>query len=273
MRPRLLMRGMAIRRLALWAGVLLVALAIAGVLFLDAAAARIAASAASKALGTEVRVRSVHVGLFDGVSTVGGIDVREPPGFPDGSMLTIGGVRVSVGLRGLFADSIEVDAIEIDGVHLQLTETGGHLNITTVTSTLAAGDIADAKASSAPSRSVVVRHLSMRDIRVTASSTMTTLAGRAVDVTIPDILIDDIGTKTTATQLASALSTDIIARLTTAVLAARINGLSSEVLSQLGSAAQTLGTAARSFIQDATPVLEDVGKKIGDALDGIFNPK
>ena len=261
-------------RLALWGGTLVVALAITAILFLDAAAARLASAAASRALGTEVRIAAVHIGLFSGVSTVSGVDVREPTGFPDGSLLTVATTRIDVGLRDLLRDVITVNSVDISGVHLAITESGGRVNLQVIADSLAAApaeSAASKEASASPE--VIIRRLALRDIRVTASGTAATLAGGTIDVRIPDIEVSDLGTRSTATEVATAVSLDIMRRLTLAVVEARINGLSGTVVAQLGSAAESFSAAAQSLFQQASDALRGAGQRVGDVLGDLFKGK
>lgn len=263
-----------IRRLVIGAVAMLIALAVTAVLFLDAAAARIVASAATRVLGAETTVASSHLGLFEGRSTLHGLDIRQPSGFPEGSMISVREASVTAGLSGLLGDSIEIEEITISGVVVHIDEASGKVNLEVVANHVSKGDTKPQPTPAGPSRSVVVHRLTIHDITVIVSGRAAEIAGKTVTVTIPDIIVTELGTRSTVSDIAERISRQLLDRLTVAIVEARIEGLASGVGSTLQVTATTLQNAGAGILTGAgdglNGALEKAGQGIGDAMKGIL---
>lgn len=265
-----------LRKIVVALAVLIVAVVIAAVFFLDAAAARILATAATSVLGTDTTVRSLHLGLVDGRSVADGLRIEQPAGFPKGEMISVGHVAITAGLRELLSNDVVVEAIELKGVTVNLVEAGGKLNLQVVADRVASGDGAPAPskapaAAAQPSqRTVVVRKLTVSEIQVTASGTTGISDGATVSVTIPDIEVSDLGTNTTVGDLSEQLAQQIFEKLLVAIVQARIEGLPTEISAGLQSAASNLQGAAQGVIDAATSGVGQALEGVGGALKGLL---
>ena len=263
-----------LRKIALGGGALLLACVLATILFLDASAARLVSMAATSALGVTTTVRSAHIGLFDGRSSISGLAIEQPAGFPKGSMIELREGTITVGLRGLMGQSIVIDELTLTGVTVHLDEAGGKLNLEVLAANLS-GD--DAKAANDPgarpsaAREVTVRRLRIREVRVIVSGTASSLAGKPIDVTIPDIDVVDLGTKTALSQIADAVSTELVSRLTVAILKARIEGLPDTIASGLNNAAGSLTDALSGLATQAGEGLKKAAEGVGSAVKGLLD--
>lgn len=258
---------------------LAIACAIATVFLLDAAASRIVSTAATSLLGTTTTVRSLHLGLFDGRSVLDGLRIEEPAGFPAGEMITVGQATVSAGLKELLSDDIVIESIEIKDVTVNLVEVNGKLNLQVVAQNIAGDDDpAHNPANSPPvatqsdSRSVLVRKLIVSNITVTAAGTTGIADGTKLSVTIPDISVEDLGTKTTVADISQQIGEQLVERLLVAIVQAKIEGLPAQISSGLENAASTLQSAAQSILDTTTKGVGDAINSVGDALKGLLGP-
>ncbi len=112
--------------------------------------------------------------------------------------------------------------------------------------------------------------LAIREIRVIVGGTVEKLAGKPVDVTIPDIVVRDLGTKTSGIDIAAEVSTQLISHLTIAIVQARIEGLPDTILSGLNEAAGNLHGALSDFADTAKEGLKKAAEGIGDAVKDLF---
>lgn len=258
---------------------LAIACAIATVFLLDAAASRIVSTAATSLLGTTTTIRSLHLGIFDGRSVLDGLRIEEPAEFPAGEMITVGQATVSAGLKELLSDDIVIESIEIKDVTVNLVEVNGKLNLQVVAQNIAGDDDPAHNPGSSPaaptrsdSRSVLVRKLVVSNITVTAAGTTGIADGKKISVTIPDISVEDLGTKTTVADISAQLGNQLVERLLVAIVQAKIEGLPSQITSGLNNAASTLQSAAQSILDTTTKEVGDAINSVGDAFKGLLGP-
>ncbi|MSR69613.1 MAG: hypothetical protein EXS17_04630 [Phycisphaerales bacterium] len=244
-----------VRKVVIAGSVLVAACVVATALFLDAAAARILTSAASHVLGTPTTVRSARLGIFDRKSSVTGLQIAQPTGFGEGPMISVASASITVGLIELCGDDIVIEAIEIDGVDVNLVEVNGQVNVQVVANTVAHCDDAPPPPPTPPSTakgasgSVTIRSLRVTNIRVSARGNAALADGQSMNVTIPDIVANDLGTKTPASEIAAKVTTELMDRLLVAIVQAKIEGLPNEVLSGLQSASSTLSDVTQSILR------------------------
>lgn len=266
-------RRSTLRRIVLGVVVLVMACVVTAMVFLDAIAARLVASEATATLGTTTSVRSVHLGLVSGTSTLHGLRVDQPEGFTGDPMLQVERIEVQAGLQELLSSTVVVDLVAIHGVAVDLSEVNGRINLQVVADSVlhaqSASPPATAASAAAPaqaSASVTVRELRITGIRVKARLENSLAAGKILEATIPDIEVKDIGTQTTADEVAARISAKLMDRLIGAIAAAQIEGLPASFSSGLSNAGQVLGDA----LQNGGESIGDGLKKVGEAFEGIF---
>ncbi len=267
-----------IRKVVLAVSVLIAACVVATIFFLDAAAARILTTAGSHVLGTTTTVRSVHLGIFETTSSLNELQIAQPTGFGDGAMIAVQRASITVGLSELLSHDILIDEILIDGVEVHLVEAGGKVNLQVVANTVAGTDDAATSATSttpatsAPpsSGAVTIRSLKVTNIRVNASGNSALADGQTVQVTIPDIIVTDLGSKTPMSEVATRVTTELMDRLLIAIVEAKIQGLPSQMLSGLTSASSTLSDVTSSILRESGDAIQKGLKGAGDAIKGLF---
>ena len=247
---------------------LTVACILTTVFFLDAIASRFISTAGTRVLGVTTTVQSTHLGLLEGKSSVSGLKIAEPKGFGDGSMIIVESASVTAGFSKLLGNDIIIEELDIDGVTVNLVEVNGQINLQVVATNLTTTD-AKEEVTPAPSAkgdksagTVTIRQLRVTNIKVFATGDTILVGSKPVAVTIPDILISDIGTNTPVSEVAAQISTTLMNHLLVAIVEAKITGLPQSVLSGLSSASSSLGSATSSFFNSA-----------GDAIKSIFGGK
>jgi len=264
-----------VRKVVIGVAVLLMACLLAVVFFFDAIAARVVSTAGTRVLGVSTTLRSAHLGLLDGKSSLSGLKVAQPTGFGDGSMIEVNSASVTAGLTELLSSDIVIDLVEIDGVTVDLVEIDGKVNLQVVANTVA-GDDQAAPAKPDPSAkpasgSVTIRQLKVTNIKVIATTDRSMIGGKPIEITLPDIIVADLGTKTTASEVAAQITTQLMDRLLLAIVEAKIQGLPSSMLSGLQSASSTLAGSATSFLKTTGTAIEQGLEKTGDAIKSLFN--
>ena len=265
-----------IRKIVIGILALAVACILTTVFFFDAIASRIISTAGTRVLGVTTTVRSTHLGLLEGKSSISGLKLAEPNGFGDGSMISVETASVTAGLSKLLGDDIVIDELAIDGVTVNLVEVKGQVNLQVVATNLTSTDTKE-EATPAPTTkdkksagTVTIRQLKVTNIKVFATGDTVLVGSKPVAVTIPDILISDIGTKTPVSEVAAQISTQLMNHLLVAIVEAKIVGLPQSMMSGLSSASSSLGNATASFLKGSGTAIQNTINGAGDAIKSIF---
>ena len=265
-----------IRKIVIGILALTVACILTTVFFFDAIASRVISRAGTRVLGVTTTVRSTHLGLLDGKSSVSGLKISEPNGFGDGSMISVETASVTAGLSKLLGSDIVIDELSIDGVTVNLVEVNGQVNLQVVATNLTSTDTKE-EATPAPATkgdksagTVTIRQLKVTIIKVFATGDSVLIGSKPVAVTIPDILIKDIGTKTPVSEVAAQISTQLMNHLLVAIVEAKIVGLPQSMMSGLSSASSSLGNATASFLKGSGTAIQNTINGAGDAIKSIF---
>jgi len=260
-----------LKKVVIGLAVLLVAAAVMAVLFVDAVAARLVSTAGTRVLGVATSVRGVHLGLLSGSTSVDGLVVAQPAGFTGDAMLSVDRVEVRAGLRELISNDIVIDQVAISGVAVDISEVNGRINLQVVADNISSAGAADAPSKSAPAEpsksTVTVRELRITGIRVKARLENALASGKAIDATIPDIVVQDIGTKTSVDEVASRISAKLMDQLIVAIAKAQIEGLPASFSNGLQSAASQLG----GVLEKSGNAIGDGLQKVGDTFKSIFD--
>ena len=265
-----------IRKIVIGILALAVACILTTVFFFDAIASRVISRAGTRVLGVTTTVRSTHLGLLDGKSSVSGLKISEPNGFGDGSMISVETASVTAGLSKLLGSDIVIDELSIDGVTVNLVEVKGQVNLQVVATNLTSTDTkeeatpAPATKDDKPAGTVTIRQLKVTNIKVFATGDTVLVGSKPVAVTIPDILISDIGTKTPVSEVAAQISTQLMNHLLVAIVEAKIVGLPQSMMSGLSSASSSLGNATASFLKGSGTAIQNTINGAGDAIKSIF---
>ena len=265
-----------IRKIVIGILALAVACILTTVFFFDAIASRVISTAGTRVLGVTTTVRSTHLGLLDGKSSVSGLKISEPNGFGDGSMISVETASVTAGLSKLLGSDIVIDELSIDGVTVNLVEVKGQVNLQVVATNLTSTDTkeeatpAPATKDDKPAGTVTIRQLKVTNIKVFATGDTVLIGSKPVAVTIPDILINDIGTKTPVSEVAAQVSTQLMNHLLVAIVEAKIVGLPQSMMSGLSSASSSLGNATASFLKGSGTAIQNTINGAGDAIKSIF---
>lgn len=268
-----------IRKVVIGFLVLAVACILTAVFFFDAIASRVVSTAGTRVLGVTTTVRSTHLGLFDGKSSLSGLKIAEPAGFGEGSMISVETASVTVGLTELLSSDIVIEEISIDGVTVNLVQANSQVNLQVVATNLTGTDKSDqgtptpASPSDQSSSSVTIRQLKVTNIKVFATGDTALVGSKPIEVSIPDIVINDVGTKTPISEVAAQISTQLMNHLLVAIVEAKIAGLPQSMLSGLNSASSTLGTAAASFLKGSSDAVKNTIDGAEGAIKSIFGGK
>jgi hypothetical protein len=287
---------------------LVIALVVGSVLFLDSIAKAGIGAAGSHVLGVPTQAGAVSVGLLSGHTTVERLEVDNPQGYAPVKFLSLGVIKVDAPFSKLTGERIEIDRIALSDLVLDLEKgPDGKLNVERIVDNLKKATGADetdkpSKPAAGESKEAVVKELRLERVVVNLRNIAGGKDG-VVRVELPDLVLRDLSSKGGVDVLASEVSGVVIGTVMKSVIAANIEGLGAEVLGGMQGAVEGLGGVIGEGLRGAVDVgvkgaeealkgigkgLSDIGKGaeealkgvgegiekgVGEALDGIFGGK
>ena len=287
---------------------LVVAVVVGAVLFLDSIVKTGISTVGSRVLGVPTQAGDVSIGIASGKSSIERLEVDNPPGYAPVKFVSLGSLAVDAPFAGLTGDKIVIERIALTDLVVDLEKAkDGKLNVERIVENIKRATGAGGEAGkpdekpaepAAESKEAVVRELRIERLRVHLRNIAGGKDG-VVEVKLPDIVVRDLSSKGGVDVLASELSGVVIGSVLKSVVAANIEGLGAEVLGGLQGAIEGAGSvldehlrgAVDLGVQGATKALEGAGKLldegvkgagkaldegikgVGNALEGVFGGK
>ncbi|MBX3353241.1 MAG: hypothetical protein KF684_09925 [Phycisphaeraceae bacterium] len=277
--------GVGLGALAL--GLVLVS-ALLFVVLIDGIAKRGIERGGTYALAVPTTLDSASVGLMSGSFSMAGLEVKNPEGFTAPHFLKLGDGSVNVTLGSLTKDVVELPTLTLSGIDMYLVKEGGKANYQVIMDNLKRFETEEKqKPATDDGKKFVIRRVELNDVTVRATVLPIGGAANTVDVKIPQIVLNDVGSGGKSVSMAQIMDIVIKAVFSTAIsldgaLPGDIADGLKGGLAQLGSlgdmgvgvAAQVGGQAVEvigGVAGEAGKAIEGVGKNVEDAAKGITN--
>ncbi len=223
---------------------------------------------------TTVSLDGVKASPFAGEVGLQEFQIGNPKGYKTSHAFKVGEVKVAVDLGSLTGKVIRIREIVIDSPDI-IYELGGPAgsNLQTIQQNVAkasgSGSGAQAKPASGEGRKVIIDNLYIRKPKVALSAGV--LAGKRVDVPVPDIHLKDIGKDAkgsegvTMADAAEKVMDELMAQVTKAAKGINIDAIKKQV--------EGLAKGAGGLTKGAGDVTKGVGgaaKGVTDGLKGVF---
>ncbi|MBI3596916.1 MAG: AsmA family protein [Nitrospirae bacterium] len=148
---------------------------------------------------TAVTLDRVRVSLLSGQGRINGMIIGNPEGFQTESALKLADTRIRLNIGSIFSDRVVIDELEIDGPEVTYERGRSGSNIDQIQKNVEAfGSAAPnqpspqtAKEDERAQRKFQINRLIVKNGRVRLSAAF--MKGKAVDVSLPDIELKDIG--------------------------------------------------------------------------------
>ncbi len=284
--------------------VLLIALAVAGVLYIDTVAKAAVEVAGTKVLGVKTTVGGVSIGLTSGQASLSALKVANPDGCQGPTFLELDNGGIAVTTSSLLEDVVRVPKIELSGMRIDFEQrVGGDSNVDVILAN--AKKFAGSGGGSQPAgesggKKFVIDELTLSDISVTARASGVPLTDKGIEIKVPKIVLKDIGSAGSDPVGLEQLTGMIVQAVMEAVMEAGggqlpqvfaqsiTNGLAglgdvfdSKLSVDLGNGLKDLGGGVGKAVEDVAKGageaigkgVEDAAKGIGDAVDGLFKKK
>ena len=240
---------------------LFVALLAVGMFYADSLARAAIEAGGTDALGVETTVEECDVGFLSGRFVMKGLDIANPKGFDDRSFLTLGDASVEVSAWSLMSDKIEIPALTLKEIRVNLVHGVGGSNYGEIMKNLGKhqGDDDD----TGEGKRFVIRRLLVEDVVVK----VVPLKELFTEVTIPidRIELKDVGSDSDKGVLIADVAGIVVEAILTrasvsGALPAAVNGALKGHLGEL------------SGLRDAgATMFDELGEQLGNIPGGVGN--
>lgn len=238
--------------------VLLIVAVAAVVFYLDSLVKSGIEVAGSRVLGTAVTVDSVSLSPLSGSGSISGLRIANPEGYSTPYAFELGEVSLALNLGSLTTDLIEVDSVIIDSPRITYETRISQDNIRDLLGNIdSGGGSTDTPESSGARQEIIIRDFQMLNPQL---DLITAVA--SAPVTMPDIIITDIGTGSNGATTREVLQL-IIGRINRAIVEGNIPGVS-ELRDRARGRLEEIQSEARDAVDDA---VQNLGNRLQDILN------
>ena len=219
---------------------------------------------ASAALKVAVDVNDVDFRPLRGSIGLSGLTIANPEGYALPTMLAIGNVGAAVEFRSLLSDTIVLDYVKLDNIHLNIEQKGLTTNLQDILNNLPKSE-AEAQAEK-PGKNIKIKTLELTNVSVTLKVLVPGKKGE-VTMKLDPIKIENLGTDSPMSM--ASLTSKIIVALASGVAKQAGDLLPGDISGKLK---ESLGEAG-TMLKDAGKGATDIGKSVGEGIKGIFKKK
>jgi len=174
-----------------------VLIAVAGAFFyVDVIAKKSIEQGGEMALGVQTNLDAIHISLFGGEVSLGGLNVANPAGFKAQTFMSLGQGEVAVSLGSLLGDTITVPRVSLSHIRINLEQVGKKNNIDPILARTKS--LSGNKGKSTPSpatkegKNFIIEYFSLEDVQVDASLDFLGQASK-VNLVLPKIELRNLG--------------------------------------------------------------------------------
>ena len=175
-----------------------------GYVYLGSAAKAGIEYAGEFALKTDVRVDSVTLSPLNGNGAISGLTIANPEGFSDANAFALGAIEVQLSVPSVFEELVVIDLVRIAQPQITYETTLSRDNLRTLIANLPSSGqgAASSESSAGPAKQLVIRRFEILGPQLTVVSAL-----GSAPVTLPDIILSDIGGPSGGVSVAEAAGT------------------------------------------------------------------
>jgi len=260
--------------------VVLLAVAIAlAMYFIDSIARKGIEDGSSYALAVPTSLDSADVGIFSGSFEMSGLTVSNPEGFDTPHFLELGAGGVEVELGTLRKDLVELPRLTLSDIDIHIQQRGGTSNVSAILANLKrfeSPDTPKTDKSTGQAKRFIVHELRIEDVNVHVTAAPLGGQGVNVDLAVPQIVMNDIGSETGKGVLLGELADIIVKALVSAIRDAGGGIIPGDLLGQLDAGLADLESLEDLGIeivndlgQQATEKLNEASEQVEKAVDDL----
>lgn len=245
-------------------------------------------TAATKTLNVGVTVGGIDLSLTRGSLGIKNLSIANPPGYQHKKLLELKNASVTVEIKSLLSDTVNIKEIYLNGFDVVLEQRGLTNNIQDIISSIEKKEKAPSEPSEPTEPSGKKLHIDNLEIsNVTVKAKLLPVPGKQDTITLElsPIIMTDLGADNKLDM--ATLSSKILLAIADGVAKQGAGVLPSDMVntmkSTLGRTMQLGGTAAeegKKILETSTDIgkdvienSKDIGKEITEGLKGLFEPK
>lgn len=221
----------------------------------------------SRILKVPVTLEKVSLSPFSGNGELNGLIIGNPEGFKSVSSFELGTVKLDIDLPSLKSDTIIINEVTIDAPKITYERTLKTSNIKTIldhVKALAGDDRGDTKepeetpekpASDKPAKKIIIKKIALTN--TSALVTTSLISTKGATVTVPDIILTDIGTEKNGATSAEAVQ-EILTQVLNSVIKAYKDGDALDAIKVNGKS-----------LEEAADALKNSGKSLEEATETV----
>lgn len=221
-------------------------------------------TAATKTLNVEVSVVDVDLAILAGKLGLNNLLINNPPGYQHDRLLELKDARISVNVKSLLSDAVNIREIKLDGVNLVLEQKGitGN-NLQDIIKAIPRGEPKAEDEAKKPAKKLHIDNLEITDVTVNAK--LLPVPGKADTVTLKlkPIRMTDLGGDN---KLDTAkLSGKILLAIAAGVAEQGAGLLPEDVIGPLKSELKKITELSKTLLEESGKVFkegEDLGKDV-----------
>ena len=239
--------------------------------------------ASESALKVDCDLQEVDLSLLKGSLKLAGLKIGNPEGYNLKDMMVLDNASVKLNTSSLFSDTIVIENINLDGLHVTLEQKGFTNNLQDIMNNLPKVEEAEVQEDESEGKNLKITKLTITNVTVTAKLLPVPGKVDAITFKLPTIEMDDIGGKEQNNESNVDLQTliaEIISAITDGIMQSGDKLLPDDMLKGLEDFAGDTGKLMKEGLgqtieqtQKLGDGLKDAGKDIGDGLKGIFGGK
>jgi len=277
--------------------VLVIGALVFAVMRIDSIARRGVEVAGTRATGVATTLDNITISLFGGSVNLKGLELANPSGYDSEYFMNLGKGDAAVSLGTLMEDKVVVPKVHLDGIEVNLEKKGGKANYEVILENMKQEEKSAPPPDQAPGKKFVIEELLITNVKVHAA--MLPLGGSLskVEVEIPEIRLQNVGSDSDNGVLLQEVSSTVIKAVMMAIAKkgagilpdsiigglegglAGLEDLSATGMQVAGQAVETAGAVVKEITKVGEGVVkgaEEATKGVGKALEdvgGIFKKK
>jgi hypothetical protein len=216
-----------------------------------------AETAGTRALNVKVDIDNIGIKFLSGSGTINGLTIANPAGFNNPHLMQMENGQIKVNTKTLFDDTVIIEKIHLDNLHVTFEQKGMSSNIKVITDNLKKDDPQDDDPQEGEGKKVVVSDLKIANSKL--SIKLLPIPGRSdtVTVSLPEINMKDVGK-------GEKMSFEEIVELIFVKISEAIAKAGSDVIPE-----ELLGPLNQS-LKEAVDVIGGAGEQFFNIGEGIF---
>lgn len=225
--------------------------------------------AGEKALKVKVEVDDLDLAIYSGKVKIEGLNIKNPEGYENKSLLELGSGKVETSMKSLFSDPVEIASIVLDEITLTIEQKGLTNNLQEVLNNLPKSDAPQAETEG---KGLVIKNLQITNTTVKVKLLPVPGQNDTVTLKLDPIEMKDLGTDSKMDM--AKLSGKILTALATGVTKQGIGILPDDILGAIEGSLGDLDKEVEKVKKKVEEILgEDAGKEVLEGVKGLFEKK